>query len=833
MALALPVDEILPALRAALAAHGAVVLEAPPGAGKTTRVPAALLADVPGEIWVLEPRRLAARLAATRVADELGEPLGGTVGYRVRYEDVGGPKTRLRFVTEGLLTRRLVGDPELRGIGAVILDEFHERHLPGDLALALLARLRRTSRPELKLVVMSATLDAAPVAAFLGDCPRLRAEGRRFDVAIEHAAQDGELPLERQVAGAVKRAIVEDAAGGDVLVFLPGGAEIARATSALAELAARHDLLVVPLHGELPPAEQDRAVKPASRRKVILSTNVAETSVTIEGVGVVVDAGLARVASHSPWSGLPSLRVQKISQASATQRAGRAGRTRAGRCLRLYTRHDHDARPAYDAPEIRRADLAELCLSLHAAGVARAAELAWFEAPTPAAISAAEGLLARLGAVDGEGALTPLGRRVLAFPLHPRLGRLIAAGEARGVAEDACVIAAALSERSRGRGKPGAPRREVVAGPSDVLDALERFRAEPRAHPEIDRARRQLERLLKRGSAPAPRDPDGELLQAVLAAFPDRVARRRKPGGRDVVLAGGGAAELAEDSVVRDAELMVVVDVEDRGVAGQAASGKPRVTRASAIEADWLIDVDLDGSHLVDAVTLRWNASQERVERVERLTYDQLTLSESVGAPREGDAAQAGQVLAQAALAAGVARFGGGDGGAALATWRTRLALVAKHVPDAGVAMPDDAHLTAALAARCEGAASFAELGEAPLLDALLAALPANVRRSIDDLVPEHVTLMAGRRVRVTYEDDKPPWIASRMQDFFGMAKGPVLCRGRVPVTLHLLAPNQRAVQVTSDLAGFWERHYPQIRKELMRRYPRHKWPESPLTPTD
>jgi ATP-dependent helicase HrpB len=446
----------LPELVATLRDGNRLVLEAPPGAGKTTAAAPAALPVVAGEILVLEPRRLAARLAARRVADELGEAIGGTVGYQVRFEDVGGPRTRLRYVTEAILLRRLLVDPRLGGVGAVFLDEFHERHLAGDLALALLARLQRGARPDLRLAVMSATLDAAPVVAFLGGCPRLSSEGRAFPVDVEHLAQPDTRPLEEQVASAVRRLAAEKL-DGDVLVFLPGAAEIARAHGACARIPG---LELATLHGDLPPAEQDRAVTPGPRPKVILSTNVAESSVTIPGVVAVVDSGLARVAAHDPWSGLPTLRVTRISRASATQRAGRAGRTRPGRCLRLYTKHDFETRALHDAPEVRRADLAEAALLLHALGERDLAAFGWFEAPDAAALAAASALLDRLGAVH-DGAPTPLGERLLKFPLHPRLGRLLVEAEGRGAGGDGALICALLGERDRRAPRPPALERTV------------------------------------------------------------------------------------------------------------------------------------------------------------------------------------------------------------------------------------------------------------------------------------------------------------------------------------------------------------------------------------
>ncbi|HEU4727257.1 MAG TPA: helicase-related protein, partial [Kofleriaceae bacterium] len=427
MASALPIDVVLPQVVQAVQGRGVLVLVAPPGAGKTTRVPGALLdaGVVDGEVVVLQPRRLAARLAATRVAAERGGELGGEVGYEVRFDRRVGPRTRIRFVTEGVLTRQLLADPELRGVGCVIIDEFHERHLDGDLALALVARLRER-RPGLALVVMSATLDAEPVAAFLGGAPQVRSEGRTFPLAIEHQEQPDDRPLGRQVAAAVRR-LAQDAGGkldGDVLVFLPGAAEIRRCQDDLAEVAAIFDLAVLPLYGDLPVEEQDRAVAPAARRKVILATNVAETSVTIDGVVCVIDSGLARIARHSPWTGLPSLQIEPVSRASCTQRAGRAGRTRPGRVVRLYTRHDFETRRAFEVPEIARADLAGAALELYGAGTDAGGlgSLRWFEAPPPAAAAAAEELIARLGAVE-RGRITPLGRRMLRLAVHPRLAR--------------------------------------------------------------------------------------------------------------------------------------------------------------------------------------------------------------------------------------------------------------------------------------------------------------------------------------------------------------------------------------------------------------------------
>ncbi|AKU92817.1 ATP-dependent helicase HrpB [Vulgatibacter incomptus] len=843
----LPIDPLLPGIVDALAQAGSVVIEAPPGAGKTTRVPLALLESGrfgSGEILVLQPRRLPTRLAAQRVAEELGEDIGRRVGYSVRFEEVGGPETRLRFVTEGILTRRLLADPTLRGVLAVVLDEFHERHLAGDLGLALLRRLQRGARPDLKLVVMSATLAAEPVADYLGGAPRIRSEGRRFEVELQHLERPDERPLAEQVAGAVKR-MLQAGLDGHLLIFLPGAGEIRRAAEALAPVAEAQDLLVLPLHGDLPPAEQDRAVRPSSRRKVILSTNVAETSVTIDGIAAVIDAGLARMAGHSPWSGLPTLQIAKVSQASAIQRAGRAGRTRAGKVLRLYTRHDFDGRPERDAPEIHRLDLAELLLSLHGAGVKDPRSFEWFEPPLPAALDAAESLLVRLGALDDAGALTEVGKRLLAFPIHPRLGRMVVEGEGRGVGPDACVLAALTAERDLRQDARvdfgGGRGRAAAAGSSDLLELLSRFREaeaarfapqrmraiglDHRATEAVDRSRRQLQRLLGGKAPEAPRTAaarEEALLHAVLAGFPDRVARRRTPTGRELVLSGGGSARLADSSVVHDAPFVVAVAAEEHAARpGAARSGLIRL--ASAIEPEWLLELFPD--EVAERDEWIWDSTAERVERVSQLRYGAVVLDESRGPAQPSE--ETARVLAKAALARGISAFAAeGE----IEGLLSRLRLAAAELPEAGWPAISDEAMEDALTAACEGLRSFAELREVPLADRLLFLLTPEQQRLLARELPERVALPGGKGVKIHYEEGRPPWIESRLQDFFGMTKGPAICKGRVFLTLHLLAPNQRAVQVTRDLEGFWERHYPAIRKELSRRYPRHSWPEDGRT---
>jgi ATP-dependent helicase HrpB len=833
---ALPIDAHLPEAMRQLRESGALVLAAEPGAGKTTRVPAAILdagiAD--GEIVVLEPRRLAARLAARRVASERGGRVGDEVGYTVRFEDRSGPRTRLRFVTEGIFTRRLASDPELGGVGAVVLDEFHERHLHGDLALAFSERLRRGTRPALKIVVMSATLDVQKVRGFL-DAPAMEVEGRTHPVEIEHLEAPDERRLEQQVASAVKR-LAKGGLDGDVLVFLPGAAEIRRAREACASFAERAGIDLVTLHGDLPPKEQDRAIRRGDRPKVILSTNVAETSVTIEGVVAVVDSGLARVARHSPWTGLPTLETRPISQASATQRAGRAGRMRPGVCLRLFTKHDSSARPAHDAPEIARADLAETMLMLRALGE-DPTTFPFFERPPVAAREAAETLLGRLGAIGDAGGIQDLGRRMTRLPIHPRLARLVLDAEARGVASQGALLAALLSEREIRRSVrtrfDGPEARTDEVGSSDLLArrdafegaeqeglsdaALRRWELDRTATKSVARARDQILRAL-RPSREADRigDPMEEeeaLLTATLSAYPDRVGKRRKKHGDAIVFAGGGSGKLAPTSVVKEAELVAALEVAD------SRRGPPMIRVASAVTAEQLLE--LFPERIEDHDEVVFERDRERAIRVRSLTYDGLVLDESRSLAEGPEAAR---VLAAAALEIGLAKVCDID---ALDRLRRRAAFAAEH--DEKVPPFDDASLEDALAELCAGAATFDDLRAARLPELLLASMAPEARRALDRLAPDRVTIPGRPKgIPVNYEPDRPPWIASRMQDFFGMSTGPMVADGAVPLVLHLNAPNGRAVQVTTDLDGFWDKHYPTISKELRRRYSKHYWPDDP-----
>lgn len=766
-------DELVPEILASLERTPNLVLEAAPGAGKTTRVPAALLGAVRGDVLVLEPRRIAARLAARRVAWELGEEVGETVGYQVRFERVAGPRTRLHFLTEGVLTRRLLTDPELKGVDAVVLDEFHERHLETDLALALLKRLQRR-RPELRLVVMSATLDTGPVAAFLDGCPVLRSEGRVFELAVEHRPYSA-AALEEQIREALET-VLGDKQAGEVLVFLPGAAEIRRTARVCGGLAQKHGRLLLPLYGDLPAAEQDRAVAPAERPKIILATNVAESSITIDGVRTVIDSGLARMAEFSPWTGLPTLRVGRVSKAAAKQRAGRAARTAAGRVVRLYSEMDFQQRRDFELPELERSDLTQMCLALRAMGMARPEELEWLAMPPEAAVEQAEELLALLVRSDEEA------RALMRLPVHPRLARMIAAANESGAGRAACAAAALLSAGER-------------TEHSDLLEALD----EPRSAA----AQQQLRHLLRlakpeRGG----HGDDDALLQAVLMGFPDRVAQRKT--GKQVMLANGTAAEVVGKQSAP--ELAVVLDAEHR-----TEKALPQVRLFSRVEAEWL--VDFFPERVREEKGLEWNRQAERVEQVSRLLYDKLILEERRGGVPDPEAAAA--MLAEKALEAGIGRF----------VDEVQLEDLAGRMEFAGM---DAVELETRFREFCSGYRSFAELKTAG--DGFVAWLEHGMDGGkLSRFAPKTLRLKAGRVAKIHYERGKTPWIASRLQDFFGMEETPRLGPHEVPAVLHLLAPNHRPVQTTTDLAGFWERLYPQVRRELMRRYPRHQWPEDPL----
>jgi ATP-dependent helicase HrpB len=822
MRLNLPIDPLLPRIVESLRGTPNFVLQADPGAGKTTRVPPALLEAGllgAGECWILEPRRLAARLAATRVADELGEPLGQRAGYAVRFEQKVSKATRLRFVTEGLLLRRLHADPLLKNISAVVLDEFHERHLHTDLGITLLRRLQRQRRPDLKLIVMSATLDPGPVATYL-DAPMLMSQGRAFPVETVFLPRPDDRPIDQQISDALDR-LYGEGQRNHTLVFLPGAAEIRACLKGCEPVAARWGLSLRPLHGELSPEAQAHALAVTETPKVILSTNVAESSVTLDGIGAVVDSGLGREASHSSWSGLSGLRTVRISQARCVQRTGRAGRTGPGRCLRLYTEADFGARPAFDTPELQRSDLAEPLLALHGMGIGHPENMDWFEAPPAAAITAAETLLTRLGALE-DGALSPVGCRMADLPLHPRLARLAVTGEDLGIPQLA-LRAAALLETGNLSARQGLDRIPVKTGhgaDSDLLLRLDQFeeteaagfgasacRAATLDVSAVQRARRAVHSLARLLPAPAePADAETRLLKALLRAYPDRVGQLSANG--TCAFAGGGGAKLDPASRVRRPGLILALEAE---ASKQGTGGQTLIRLASRCEADWLLESFPERLEEVDEVA--FNAAAGRVERRFELCYDGLAIEASRGPADPVDPRVAillAEALRDRPLDEVPTRF------------LARLAFLRRHRPDLG--LPDDL-LGPLLAGACAGRMTLREVQDVDWPAALRQSFPIETLRLLDAWAPDAIQLPKGRPTKVHYEDDAP-WIASRLQDFWGLKKSPTVAGGAVPLVLHLLAPNLRAVQVTTDLAGFWQRVYKELRPGLSRRYPKHHWPE-------
>ena len=820
----LPVDPVVPEVLQALAQHGACVLVAPPGAGKTTRVPPAIAATLRNgphkAVWVLEPRRIAARAAARRVAQEQGAKLGDDVGYRVRFDNKAGKHTRVVFVTEGILLRRLQEDPFLEGIGALVFDEFHERHLDGDLALAMAKRVRDEAREDLQLCVMSATLEAEPVAAFLANAPVVVSEGRTYPVETRHLSIQPRETEEQLIVRGVKEALAWGA--GDVLVFLPGVGEIRRAGKALGRLK---DADVRELYGDLPPDKQDAALRPGPRRRVVLATNVAESSVTVAGVRAVVDTGRARQLGQDPGTGLDKLTVERISIASADQRAGRAGREGPGLAIRLWSPAEERTFLTATEPEVRRIDLAGPVLQLLAFGEADPARFPWFETPRRDGLRRAQRLLDLLGATRA-GKLTPLGRDLARLPVHPRLGRLLVEGHRLGVPDAAALAAATLADRDPFvRGSGGSHH----VSDSDVLDrvlALQAFERDGTRHAgprelhqaaarNVLRARDQLSRLAHRvlGDAPQPEGRrDDALLQALLAAYADRLAVRRPAGSDRGRMVGGRGVRIGRDSAVKDADLFLCVDLDG---AGQEAW----VRVASAVDREWV-----DGGETHQVVEPAFDADKERIVGRRRTYLGPLLLEESdhpLAHAHEGEA-----LLAEVAADRLDRALALDD--PALAAFRNRVACLAEWRPELNLPDLGEDRLRDLLPALVIGCRNFADLRRAPLLDHLRGSLSRDQQRVLDLEAPERILVPSGNRIRLEYELGRPPVLAVRVQELFGLEDSPTVAGGRVRVLMHLLGPNRRPQQVTDDLGSFWDNTYGLLRKELRRRYPKHAWPEDP-----
>jgi ATP-dependent helicase HrpB len=833
----LPIDEVLPDVIAALRNRGKVVLRAPTGAGKTTRVPPAMwkagLAKE-GEIFVLQPRRVAARATAARMASEYGVELGREIGFQTRFERKISRDSKIVCITEGILLRRLLDDPFLDGVAAVVFDEFHERNLASDLAMGMVRQVQQSVRNELKIAVMSATLDPAPIAAYLGNCPSVESQGRTFPVAVEYIRDVDRRRIDELAAWGVHELLPRT--DGDLLVFLPGVGEI-RATAKRLAVLGGQGIAVLQLYGDLPAEQQDAVLSRGNQRKVILSTNVAETSLTIEGVTGVVDTGLARIASYDEHSGLDRLQLLPISQASAEQRAGRAGRTAPGICLRLWPEAAHRARSERETPEICRVDLTGAVLQLACWIEPDVESFPWFEPPRPASLASAQRLLRRLEAIDDNSNITAIGRRLARTPLHPRLARMLAAGAEFGHTERVAVAAALLSERDPLVRDAGPRRKAAHTSSSDLLDrvvAMEAFESHRALDHDIGtlhrggaeavlRVRDQLVRQIDaqpltpalspeyRGEGDTRFGADEAVLRAVLAGFPDRVAKRRELHSRRAVMVGGRGVRLADSSAVDQAELFVCLDVE-------GSQGEALVRQASAVRREWLPE-----SLLATRVDVFYDETKHQLTARRRVVWDDLVLEESPAALSESE--QTSQALAAAAQEHWQEAFPHEN--AAVAGFVLRVRFLAAALPDLKLPAFDDDFLKSLLPQLCQRRRSLEEVRKAPWLDYLRGALSFQQLQALDREAPERLLVPSRNRIAIDYSGERPV-LAVKIQELFGLAETPRLAGGRVPVLLHLLAPNMRPQQITDDLKSFWNNTYQQVRKDLRGRYPKHAWPEDP-----
>ena len=858
----LPVDSLIPDLVRVFRSERSAVVIAPPGSGKSTRIPPGLLFSglLPGEtpaIAMLQPRRVAARAVAERIADEQKWTLGLEVGYQVRFERKTSAATKLRVMTEGILTRQLLHDPFLDRVGGVILDEFHERSLHSDLALAWLREIQQTVRPDLRLLVMSATLDAGPVAEFLGGCSILHVEASTYPVAMSYLPSVGtRVPVAVQAAQAVERVLNPEGATNpsrsNVLVFLPGAAEIRSAARLLAPVSGRLGVDILPLHGSLPQAEQDRALAVSGVRKVILATNIAETSLTIDGVNTVIDTGLARFSVLDADRGIERLELGKISRASADQRAGRAGRQGPGRCVRLWSEREHQRRPTFEIPEICRVDLAAPLLGLYAWGCRDPLEFGWFETPPVSSIDAANRLLTLLGAIEG-GQITPLGELMLKLPVHPRLARLLIAATAWDVADLGVLCVALIEEKdvlaSRvfTRSLPGQTRNnsgiERSSG-SDLEDRLEAFETalnyrfaeslqqsgiDVSAAYRVNLVRQDLTRVVRqiqsKAVALAPEcptdDPARDALQILpLVAYPDRVCRRRSQDPLSGVMVGGRGVRLNAGCQVRTGDFFVAIRLTENRP-GTPTGREANVQIATAIEANWL--ETLSPGSISQSRDIRFDPERGRAVAVASTHYLDLLISEQTHGAVDPEEAATALAIALLPRAEEILRS---DPEAS--SLINRVMYIRQHDMKFPEITPEI--LGDLLKEACSGRATLREVQGQPMSPHLIRWLGHANYRSLAELAPEFLMVPSGSRIPITYEPGRPPTLAVRLQELFGWHDTPRIAGGKDPLLLQILGPNHRPVQLTSDLKSFWTTTYLQVRKDLRGRYPKHDWPEDPWT---
>ncbi len=828
----LPIDEILPSLKDAVLRSRSVVLQAPAGAGKTTRVPLALLEAIPagsGRIIMLEPRRIAAVSAARWMAHTLGEETGGTVGYTIRFDSRVTEKTRIEVVTEGILTRRIQKDPGLEGIGMVIFDEFHERSLHADLALALCLDVRRNLREDLQILVMSATLDCGPIASLLDGAPVVSSAGRSFDVE-ERYLPDRQKPLTVRVVEAVSAAMKETT--GDILVFLPGSGEIHRCSEALLPLtgAADRKFALHPLYGDLPFEEQERAILPSEGRKVVLATNIAETSLTIEGVKAVVDSGLTRRLQHDASSGMNRLITVPVSKASADQRKGRAGRLGPGVCFRLYSRATYQSLMPFSPAEILVSDLSSLALELAVWGVKDPSLLSWLDGPPAAAWDSAVRLLSGLGALDASLSVTPVGRTMAGLPLTPRLGRMMVRAGELGCAETGADLAALLSEREIIlRERPDRP--EVRASDPDILTRLEilHFFRTAREAPAgtdkwalraVERTAQQLRRLMPEGRQRQGkrRPPDYDAVsRLLLCAFPDRIAMQRVEGGGRFVLSQGRGVRLMSSGSVEASPFIIALNVD----AGEKAEGRVHVAAA--------VTEELIRQELPERITalrkIEWDRRQKRIVATLEERLGEISLSSRPFTPSDEETIS---LLCDAIRSdPGMITFS-----REAVQFQGRVMLMKRTFPEESWPDLSNGRLMTRpeewLQPRLRGLRTSQAIASLDILPALRACLSRHQSLLLEERAPAVLSVPSGSSIRLDYAAGDLPVLAVKLQEMFGLADTPEIAGGRVKVLLHLLSPARRPVQITRDLKGFWNSGYQQVKKELKGRYPRHPWPEDP-----
>jgi len=870
----LPIYELEPAVIATLRTAGRLIVQAPTGSGKSTQIPQMLLRHgllgERGEIVVLQPRRLAARMLAKRVAEEVGTPLGGIVGYQIRLESRVSEQTRIRFVTEGILLRQMSFDAQLRGVSAIVFDEFHERHLYGDISLARAVQIQQTTRPDLKLIVMSATLDAGLLKTYLAPCEVRVSQGRSFPVRIEYLAKTANFnaePVWDVAARECERVAGESS--GDLLVFMPGAYEISRTVQAIQALRTLREFVTFPLHGELPPEQQDRAVARHEARKIIVSTNVAETSLTIDGVTTVIDCGLARVARFDPHRGINTLLIEKISAASADQRAGRAGRTSPGVCVRLWTEREHGQRAPQELPEVRRLDLSEVVLTLKASGIDDLANFPWLERPEPKALERAELLLADLGAntggragppgpplgpnagdvAGGPGApaltrnlarITEIGRKMLRFPVHPRYARMLLAAQDRGCVRTVALMAALTQGRNfllRGVSKDVEQAREDTLGgehESDFFLLMRAWRYADKANYSLEACRRLgihaqgaravgplFEQFLaiaeKEGLDVGERRTDGaEVRKCVLAGFSDQLAKRLDGGTLRCELVHNRRGVLARESAIGQAPLLVAAEISE--VEGRGGEVNVLLSLATAIEEPWLREIFPEDYREVRGVTYD-EALKRVVSRRERRFRD-LVL-EAKASSDEAPLNEAAALLTKEVVE-GRLKLEMWD--ESVEQWIIRVNRLAEWFPELEVNVLTDADRATLIEQVCYGELGYRDIKDKPVMPILRDWLTAEQLAVMDDYLPEKLTMANGRKAKLTYAKEGPPVLSARIQELYGIEGKFTLGHGRVPVKFAVLAPNHRPVQVTDDLTNFWREQYPKVKAELSRRYPRHEW---------